>query len=286
MINRVVLLLLFLPYLLCGEHLLLLALVREDKLEDILHLVDSGIDVNDAEPITGWTPLIYAAYRGKISLTEFLLLAGADVNLACSDGWTPLMFAARQGHTGTVSTLIAYGADPFITTSNSMTALVAAELSGYSSIVSLIKDYIHHTHQTNMYITDAMGGHRSILPAAHAGNLDVLSVLLQDGHDVNERSSGGWTPLIMGKCRIGVDNNSYLLNTDFHACVCVYLSILTGLCAYSYLLTCPHAYLFYLYLCMMASKNLYNNSYHHVYIQLLPAEAVRQLACSSHLVQI
>lgn len=47
---------------------------------------------------TGWTPLIAAIDAGERAAAEQLLhRLGADVNQQEHDGWTPLMFAAFKG---------------------------------------------------------------------------------------------------------------------------------------------------------------------------------------------
>lgn len=187
-----------------GEHSILKALLREDTLEEVLNLVDQGLDPNDPEPESGWTPLIFAAYAGNNHLTEFLILAGASVDKACNDGWTPLMFAARHGHPITAQTLLANGADVFKETPTSITPLIAAEISGSQETVSVISNHIALHRHEHMYISHSSKTESLILPAAHKGDGTALLALLGEGHDVNEMSLGGWTPLLLGEFVLAV----------------------------------------------------------------------------------
>jgi hypothetical protein len=186
-----------------GDHLILKALVRHDRLEDVLKLVDTGIDPNDSDPERGWTPLIYAAYTGQTDLAEFLLLAGAKVDLTCIDGWSPLMFAARHGHAETARKLLSHGANPFLMSNNAMSALIAAEQSRNDDVVDVVKEYIRHYSWQNMFVKDD-GSESNILMAAHDGDTEMLSALMQEGHDPNERSIAGWTPIVLGKPSINI----------------------------------------------------------------------------------
>ena len=46
--------------------------------------------------LQGWTPLHYAAARGRIAVVDTLLAHGADAKAAGKDGWTPLHGAAGK----------------------------------------------------------------------------------------------------------------------------------------------------------------------------------------------
>jgi hypothetical protein len=46
----------------------------------------------------GWTPLHWAAERGRMSIAELLLANGAEVNVKDHKGRTPLHWAVQKGH--------------------------------------------------------------------------------------------------------------------------------------------------------------------------------------------
>jgi ankyrin repeat protein len=74
-------------------------LVRHPRL---VHARDSG----------GYTPLLWAAKRGHISLVRLLLAKGAQVNVRNNWRNTPLHWAAYNGHLAVVARLLKAGADP------------------------------------------------------------------------------------------------------------------------------------------------------------------------------
>ncbi len=67
---------------------------NKTHLHVVKYLVDHGADVNTVDASghfpgpTGWTPLHYAAFRGSLELTLFLLSKGADSSIANSRGYT------------------------------------------------------------------------------------------------------------------------------------------------------------------------------------------------------
>ena len=96
-------------------------------------------------PQHGWTPLHYAAHKGRDACLELLLQRGAsstvritqarraaalrcpvrsllwrlaDAPFAAQTGWTPLHWAARKGHAECAALLVEHGADPTAKASN------------------------------------------------------------------------------------------------------------------------------------------------------------------------
>merc|ERR1712166_860237 len=66
----------------------------------------------DAQGIGGWTPLHWAAERGKKEAVRQLLILGAKVNKVKSATTSPLHLAIREGHIETSTMLIdEFGAD-------------------------------------------------------------------------------------------------------------------------------------------------------------------------------
>jgi hypothetical protein len=71
-------------------------------------LIAAGAHVNRL----GWTPLHYAASKGRVETARMLIGRGAIVNAPGPDGTTPLMMAALSGSRPMVELLLARGADP------------------------------------------------------------------------------------------------------------------------------------------------------------------------------
>ncbi|KAL1916988.1 uncharacterized protein VTP21DRAFT_5185 [Calcarisporiella thermophila] len=70
---------------------------REDALREVCSLgnkkavevyIQSGVNINAAHKINGWTPLHWAAHRGNEAIVQLLLRNGADPSLKTSKGQT------------------------------------------------------------------------------------------------------------------------------------------------------------------------------------------------------
>lgn len=73
-------------------------------------MIQSGkIDVNATDEC-GWTLLMNAASRGKISIVAYLVDRGVDLNAKTLDGNTALDLARMNGKTNTVAYLLQKGA--------------------------------------------------------------------------------------------------------------------------------------------------------------------------------
>ena len=77
-----------------------------------MHTPGATIDTLDGD---GITPLLHAAFTGKLDVVKFLLSKGANVNHRDGEGGMALQNAAFNGHVGVVRILIEAGADVEIT---------------------------------------------------------------------------------------------------------------------------------------------------------------------------
>jgi ankyrin repeat protein len=76
-------------------------------------LLEYGADVNSAlisKNAAGWTALHFAAINGDISLVEYLILQGANVNHTSDGGSTALSLARQEKYEALVSLLKEHGA--------------------------------------------------------------------------------------------------------------------------------------------------------------------------------
>jgi len=80
------------------------------NIEAVKQHLTAGTDVN-AENLSNWTPLHYAAKEDHKEIAELLIANGADVNAKDDAGTAPLHRAAFRGHEEIAELLIAKGAD-------------------------------------------------------------------------------------------------------------------------------------------------------------------------------
>ena len=117
-----------------GETALSLAAYR-DRMYFVQRLVEAGADIN----LYGWSPLIYAAFKGHTAVAEYLLRKGAEVNARTENGSTALLFAARFGHLELVELLLQNKADPNIANERGATAIDWALKTDNTDIADLLR---------------------------------------------------------------------------------------------------------------------------------------------------
>ncbi len=89
---------------------LLVSHVTKGDLAQVQNIVGYYLDVN-APNKSDWTPLQAAAYHEHITVLNFLLDAGANVDLADKEERTPLYLAAMNGKSRSTEVLLKAGAD-------------------------------------------------------------------------------------------------------------------------------------------------------------------------------
>jgi len=103
----------------------------EASLADITECVTNFIHANFTEPNWKITPLHYAAGRGDLSVVQYIIRMGGDVNASASMGHTPLYVAAMNGHKSIVEYLLNHGANPLISRKGISPAMIARQQRHY-----------------------------------------------------------------------------------------------------------------------------------------------------------
>lgn len=79
--------------------------------DDIIALIAKGADINAKDGLSGNTPLVWAAAKGRADLCLTIISQGSDVNAKNEYSSTPLMWAAGTGLVGVCLALINNGAN-------------------------------------------------------------------------------------------------------------------------------------------------------------------------------
>ena len=184
-----------------------------DKNLDVIKLLlDNGADVNAKDDERN-TPLLAAEKRGFKEAINLLLAKGAQINICDAaalgqidrmaamlqadpsllrttvQGLTPLQHAARAGQDETVQLLLAKGAAIEAEHAGRTALFLAVEHNRPSVVATLL------AHQANPNAREGSYGWTPLHPAARAGHLEVVKLLLQAKADVNAADRAGETPL-------------------------------------------------------------------------------------------
>lgn len=110
-----------------------------DDISAVKTLIAAGADVNEKSP-DNFSPLHWAAEKGRTEIARLLIEKGANVNLQSESYGTPLMVASYRGNKDMVRLLLEKGANPADTDAFGKTALNYAQEYQFAEIVRILKE--------------------------------------------------------------------------------------------------------------------------------------------------
>jgi ankyrin repeat protein len=180
--------------------------------------------LDESDPTSGQTPLIYAAAESQEIIVDILVAAGANVNaqdghhrsalsyaaamglirsvevLVTSDAVvdqldnkkrTPLHYAAQGGHTEVIHYLLQAGADIYATDAWGMTPLMRAVKAAHVEAVNYLLGMVSKLNQK-----EEKTGRTVLQMAAAGGVVELVESILAAGADVNDKDHHGRTALM------------------------------------------------------------------------------------------
>ncbi|XP_051866136.1 ankyrin-2b isoform X14 [Pristis pectinata] len=155
-------------------------------------LVKQGANIN-SQSQNGFTPLYMAAQENHIEVVKFLLEIGANQSTATEDGFTPLAVALQQGHNQVVAILLENDTKGKVR----LPALhIAARKDDTKSAALLLQNDHNADVQSKMMVNRTTeSGFTPLHIAAHYGNVNVATLLLNRGAAVDFTARNGITPL-------------------------------------------------------------------------------------------
>ncbi|XP_055080813.1 ankyrin repeat and KH domain-containing protein 1 isoform X2 [Periophthalmus magnuspinnatus] len=172
----------------------LMEAAREGHEEMVALLLAQGANINAQTEETQETALTLACCGGFLEVADFLIKAGADIELGCS---TPLMEAAQEGHLELVKYLLNAGANVHATTATGDTALTYACENGHTDVADvLLQAGANLEHESE-------GGRTPLMKAARAGHLCTVQFLISKGANVNRATANNDHTVVSLACAGG-----------------------------------------------------------------------------------
>ncbi|NWR87734.1 ANK2 protein, partial [Furnarius figulus] len=156
-------------------------------------LVKEGANIN-AQSQNGFTPLYMAAQENHIEVVKYLLENGANQSTATEDGFTPLAVALQQGHNQAVAILLENDTKGKVR----LPALHIAARKDDTKSAALLLQNDHNADVQSKVMPSCFPLQSGFTPlhiAAHYGNVNVATLLLNRGAAVDFTARNGITPL-------------------------------------------------------------------------------------------
>lgn len=200
---------------------LLFQLVKENRINEILKMLENGYNVNEIDDRTGRTLIMEASRLRRFEACRVLLQSGARVHLKDSNGDSCLHLAASEGDAEITQILLDFGALSQDCNRDGRTPLELAAAGGHTETVLRLVNNIPSREPNDAVLVKAFleavkrgdvntaqiflsanvrprkikEAWKSVAYAAQSGSLPMMDMMLAQKCNVRGRSPVGWTAL-------------------------------------------------------------------------------------------
>ena len=158
---------------------------------DIIALIHSHLLKIGSKTGEGYTPLMVAAFSGKLNAVEWFLEKGATVNCVDNTRWNTLHYAAQGGDTDIISLIHIHLPNIESKTGEGCTPLMVAVFYGkLHALQWFLEKGAAVTCEDNR-------GWNTLHYAAQGGDTDIISLIHTHLPNIESRTNGGTRPLMV-----------------------------------------------------------------------------------------
>ena len=158
---------------------------------DIISLIHTHLPNIESKTGEGYTPLMVAAFTGKLHAVKWFLEKGATVACECNRGWNTLHCAAKGGDTDIISLIHTHLPNIDSKTGEGDTPLMVATLWGKLHAVEwFLEKGATVACENNV-------GWNTLHYAAQGGDTDIISLIHTHLPNIESKTSNGFTPLMV-----------------------------------------------------------------------------------------
>lgn len=154
---------------------------RNDSSIELIQCLSKQFDIN-SKNVDGFTPLLLATFLNKENECKTLINCGANVEIPTMDGLTPLHISSKYGFSSLTQILLLEGANIFATVPGCLrNPLHLASLHGHDAIVQILLKV--KCEKNIVDVVDSLG-FSALLIATSKGHKGCISVLIENGADI------------------------------------------------------------------------------------------------------
>ena len=158
---------------------------------DIISLIHTHLPNIESKTGEGYTPLMVAAFCGKLHAVQWFLEKGATVTCESNRGWNTLHYAAQGGDTDILSIIHNHQPNIELRTNAGSTALMLAALCGK---LHAVKWFLEKGATVNC---EDNRGWNTLHHASKGGDTDTISLIHTHLPNIESKTGEGYTPLMV-----------------------------------------------------------------------------------------